>query len=642
MSWIFKEKKPGDAKARNPVSDEFFTDPELLTDASSLVREAIQNSLDAQIDKEQPVQIRFKVGEKVLGNEDYFVGLEKHTIRTLGSTQGKVSKVCRYLVYEDFNTTGLWGDSNLDFIETAADKEEHSYTFFVHYEGEGSKSDGKKGKWGIGKIVFPMLSGLKTFFAYSVRSPEKAPCGRENILLGQSIQRFHEIDGVPYYPDGWYVADSVGVPVPHHGEVASAFAQDWGLKRELNETGLSILVPFIRPDLGIAQFRDAVIRQYFLAILAGELECSFEDEKGSIITLNSENITQVIEMIQNLTEGSPRDMTTYQVKTAISGFSKATAEVEAIEIELPIDMVSPSALNVPEEDIAAAIESLEEKGIALFKIYVKVPIPNGESLSRDYFEALLIQADGENSIIYSREGILVPGTRAVKVRDFIVLVMVDEGALANLLGFAEGPAHEDWRDDTKKFKASFGATGAKKVRASWTLKAVRNFPKRLVELISRTEAQQLDREFFSDWFSLPNPGDQDPDERIVDPDPDTRPISVPKPVPNFSVKDGVLRISSGSRSYALHSKVQIDLAYSVSRGNAFAKYSEIDFSLSDDKGININHQTSVAKVNPQGVTISSANKNSLKFEINDPKQWSIEIPGFELYRDIEVRSGEVS
>ncbi len=636
MSWVFKEKKPGDAKARNPVSDEFFTDPELLTDASSLVREAIQNSLDAQIDKEQPVQIRFKVGEKVLGDEDYFVGLEKHTIRTLGSSQGKVSKACRYLVYEDFNTTGLWGDSNLDFIETAANKEEHSYTFFVHYEGEGSKSDGKKGKWGIGKIVFPMLSGLKTFFAYSVRSPEKAPCGRENILIGQSIQRFHEIDGVPYYPDGWYVADSVGVPIPHHGEVASAFAQDWGLKRELNETGLSILVPFIRPDLGIAQFRDAVIRQYFLAILAGELECSFEDEAGSIITLDSENITQVIEMIQNLTEGSPRDMTTYQVKTAISGFSKATAEVDAIEIELPVDMVAPSALAVPDESISAAIESLEENGIALFKIYVKVPIPIGESLSRDYFEALLIQADGENSIIYSREGILVPGTRAVKVRDFIVLVMVDEGALANLLGFAEGPAHEDWRDDTKKFRASFGVAGAKKARASWTLKAVRNFPKRIVELISRTEAQQLDREFFSDWF-----GPSGEDDGTT-PDPVTREIPLPKPAPNFSVKDGVLRVSSGSRSYALSSKVQIDLAYSVSRGNAFAKYSEIDFSLSDDRGIKIQHQTSQATVKSQGVTISSAKKNSLKFEINDPKQWSIEIPGFELYRDIEVRSGGVS
>ena len=634
MSWIFKQKRPGDTKARNPVSDEFFTDPELLTDASSLVREAIQNSLDAADDLESPVRIRFKVGERANAPSDsnYFAGLEKHTQKTLGEELGTIPESCRYLIYEDFNTTGLWGDSNIDFVEESANKEQHSYTYFVHYEGEGSKSEGKKGKWGIGKIVFPMLSGIKTFFAYSIRPVEMSPCGRTNILIGQSIQRFHELDGVPYYPDGWFVENADGVPVPFSGNAAEDFADDWKMIRKLGQTGLSILVPFIRTDLGIPQFRDAVIRQYFLAILAGELECTFEDENGNVVELNGDNISEVIETINTLTEGSSRDLSTYQVKKAIAGFSAATDDVEAIEIDLPITTAPPLSLDVSTKVVDSAKASLDKNGLALFQVSIGVPQAESSQLVRDTFEVLIVHAEGDNAIIYSREGILVPGTRAVKVKNFLALVMMDEGALANLLGLAEGPAHEDWRDDTKKFKAGFGSNGAKKAQASWTLKAVRNFPKRLVDLISKSESQTLDDEFFADLFVLPDDPAENNRKKLVYPPP-LPPEKTPiRRIPNFSVQNGCLSISSGSSEIPAKTIVHVDIAYSVSRGNPFSKWDKLDFSLSDKKRL---------KIRKSGADIKDLRDNSIEFVIQDQKSWLVEISGFELYRDLEVKSSIV-
>ena len=635
MSWIFKQKRPGDTKARNPVSDEFFTDPELLTDASSLVREAIQNSLDATADISAPVKIRFKVGvrDNVHASPNYFSGLEKHTLKTLGSELGRIDESCRYLIYEDFNTTGLWGDSNIDFVEESANKELHSYTYFVHYEGEGSKSDGKKGKWGIGKIVFPMLSGIKTFFAYSIRPVEMAPCGKTNLLIGQSIQRFHELEGVPYYPDGWFVENADGVPIPHSGAEAANFAANWGMARNLGETGLSILVPYIRADLGIPQFRDAVIRQYFLAILAGELECIFEDENGIVLELNGQNISQVIEAISTLTEGSSRDLNTYQVKTAIAGFSAARDDLEAVAIDLPETSVSPLSLDVSPVVIDSAKSSLERHGLALFEVGIRVPQAESSRLVGDTFEVLVVQADGDNAIIYSREGILVPGTRAVKVKNYLALVMMDEGPLANLLGLAEGPAHEDWRDDTKKFKAGFGNSGAKRTQASWTLKAVRNFPKRLVELISKSESQVLDDEFFADLFVVPDsPSDNNP-RKLVRPLPTPPEKTSPKQIPNFSVQNGKLSISNGSSGLPAKSRIRVEVAYAVAKGNPFSKWDKLDFSLSDRKRF---------KIRKSGADIRELGDNSFEFVIQNSSSWLIEIPGFEAYRDLEVKSEVLS
>ena len=375
MEWKFLAKHPGMGKARNPLGDEFFTDAELLTDASSLVREAIQNSLDAKADEEEVLLVRFKIGQRKFEQSQPkpFIGLEAHTVASLGPDSGLIDSECRYLVYEDFNTVGLLGDSSLDLASSSLPKREQSYTYFVHYEGEGSKDEGSRGKWGVGKVVFPKISKIKAHFNYSVRDAQHAPCGKTNVLIGQSVLKFHEVQGTAFQPDGWFAEQMEGVPIPFSGEAAQGFVEEWGVTRRVDETGLSVVVPYISGDLRIAQFRDAVIRQYFLPIVAGEIACTFEDESGTSFTLDSNNILSVIENLKELSEGSSRDLSAEQVKTAMRAFVSAVESFDPIELVVPDDSTAPNTLLISESVIEKGLESLEKHGVALFHVKVQIP-----------------------------------------------------------------------------------------------------------------------------------------------------------------------------------------------------------------------------------------------------------------------------
>jgi len=632
MAWVFKNA--AGQKLRNPLGDAFFTDTELLTDASSLIREAIQNSLDASGASDEPVRIRIKIGRQTDADviSDSFNGLEPHTEKVLGQA-GQIKNSFRYLVYEDFNTTGLWGDTRIDQVPEGSLKEDHSYSFFAHYEGEGSKDDGKKGKWGVGKVVFPMLSQLKTFFSYSVRPKSKAPCGKTNILIGQSILKFHELGETFFQPDGWFAeAESEsGVPLPLAGAIANRFAKQWSISRSEDQNGLSVVIPYIRKELGVPQFRDAVIRQYFLSILAQELECEFEDEAGTILVLNSKNISQVIDGLQNLTEGANRDLNTYQVRMAISSFVKAVKlEDPHLKFSVPDEVTPPSRMELSEELVSSASESLESKGVAVFEVTLDVPKAHSPGTESDSFEVLVVKAEGVNPIIYSREGILVPGTRAVKVRDFLVVVMMDQGPLANLLGASEGPAHEDWRDDTKRFKDYFGHSAQAQAKASRIIRVVRMLPSRIVDELTKFDDGVSDTEYFSDWFALterPEESSKDTQGVAVKPNPPAR--NPAQPQLTFSVAGGVLSARGGSAKTPQGSTITLTLAHSVARGNAFSKWSALDFELGDKKSI---------RINSKGLKVQKYAGQEISFQVIAADSWLLEIAGFKEYRDIEVKS----
>ena len=114
--WSFKEV-PSGIKNRNPVQDEFFNSSEALTEISSLVRESIQNSLDAHNPNvTDPVLLRFSLSELASSIADkYFKDLKAHLEQGIpGGNHSVENMPCKYLIVEDFNTTGLLGDSGKD------------------------------------------------------------------------------------------------------------------------------------------------------------------------------------------------------------------------------------------------------------------------------------------------------------------------------------------------------------------------------------------------------------------------------------------------------------------------------------------------------------------------------------------------
>ena len=68
--WVFKQNG-GTATADN-IAGKLF-----LNDYAPLVRESIQNSLDAAIDKDKPVKVVYKFGQITIPEDSSFLELEK-------------------------------------------------------------------------------------------------------------------------------------------------------------------------------------------------------------------------------------------------------------------------------------------------------------------------------------------------------------------------------------------------------------------------------------------------------------------------------------------------------------------------------------------------------------------------------------
>ena len=210
--WHFQPKGRG-YKIRNPIQGEFFATEAIEGPAQALVRESIQNSLDARL-SDEPVTIRITLaanGDALSPVQvtDYFRDAWPHYQAAGNGLINAPSprERCPFLVIEDFGTRGLTGDpAQADPDPDPAIK--NPFCLFFRAEGLSAKSGTELGRWGVGKFVFPRSSRASTHFGLTVRHDD----GRR-LLLGASTLKAHRIagDDQMYSPDGLY-----GRP-PHEG-----------------------------------------------------------------------------------------------------------------------------------------------------------------------------------------------------------------------------------------------------------------------------------------------------------------------------------------------------------------------------------------------------------------------------------------
>ena len=163
-TWYFKEISPS-FKNREAMQGEFFASGSTI---KSLIRESFQNSLDAKLnDCEGPVKIRiyFSDEENALHTEQISPFVSDAWAHFQARDNGLRNRPgndeqCRYLVIEDFNTTGLNGDIS----EYTTPEKTNSFYSFFRAEGQSNKRETDRGRWGIGKFVFPKASRIKTLF----------------------------------------------------------------------------------------------------------------------------------------------------------------------------------------------------------------------------------------------------------------------------------------------------------------------------------------------------------------------------------------------------------------------------------------------------------------------------------------------
>ncbi len=112
VAWVFPRQRPRE-KHRDPIQGEFFTTESIDSVADSVVRESVQNSLDAKAsDSSEPIEVRFTIGNVPSTQVAMFLeGLWPH-VAACDKVAGALEKdsMVRFLAVEDFFTTGLRGD----------------------------------------------------------------------------------------------------------------------------------------------------------------------------------------------------------------------------------------------------------------------------------------------------------------------------------------------------------------------------------------------------------------------------------------------------------------------------------------------------------------------------------------------------
>lgn len=231
-TWRFRPIERGEVK-RDPQEAEFFTEE---GEPDSLVREVIQNSLDAAED--DTVAIRFAFGEVPKADEEeigtaYFEDLRRHVEAQEFLRRNPLeAEGLEYITVEDFGTSGLRGDPTV-YSDRHADQD-NSFFWFWRNVGRSGKKESDLGRWGVGKTVFPTSSRVFSYFGLTRRRDDD-----RTLLMGLSVMKTHAVNDTEYNPYGYFAEfDENHFPLPIEDDDAhDAFKQAFDLERS-RESGL--------------------------------------------------------------------------------------------------------------------------------------------------------------------------------------------------------------------------------------------------------------------------------------------------------------------------------------------------------------------------------------------------------------------
>lgn len=622
FTWQFNTMRPSD-KAREPIQGEFFATDAISNPGEALVREGIQNSLDARCNDEK-VMVRIRVsgvGSAVARSAvaPFLVGLDEH-LRAPGNGLRDIpadKDDCPVLVFEDFGTTGLTGDP-AEWKPQSGSKN-HFYHFF-RAEGRSDKGEKDIGRWGVGKQVFPRSSRVNTVFGLTVRSDD-----RKKLLMGMAVLKSHDLNGTRYAPDGW-----LGCPADNGNEGLVLPIEDLSFIDQFiiafdiqrgDAPGLTIVVPWCDLDLTDENLVRAVLRGYFWPILRGQLEVWIEAPEIKTI-LDTNSLESEIKKIGNDLEREISPL------VDLAKWAGALDEDDFIRLECPDPSRAWqwSKALIPVD----SVDDLRQRFDKGDKIALRVPVvvrEQNKEPRETFFDVFMFRDGSEQGgrPVFIREGIIIPDVRAPRTRGVRAIVSAQDGPIAAFLGDSENPAHTQWQHDGANFRGKY--TSGKS-----DLEFVKRAVHEIINILCEQDKKE-DRTLLVDLFAIAAPPEEQESrtrdrkklegkgrepEEPVPPEPRLRPFIIDRIEGGFVVRNGDINGAPPPGGLLIRA------AYHVRRGNPFKKYHPADFDFSQRM-----------KTQFVGATALEMKENRLRVKI-DSRDFRVEVVGFDPKRDVRV------
>ena len=654
FKWSFPEMPPS-LPNQTPMEREFFVDEPINT---RLVRESIQNSLDAGADRVRrrkgdspiPVRVRFSLA----GLNDplpqdratrYFEGLEEHLRVTEGldgdmqlrlSNGSIIDDGVPFIVIEDAGTIGLIGDwRQYDDLDVSSARQNHFYWFFRNV-GRSAKTGNENGSWGLGKWVFPDASHASCYIAVTSRGKE------DTLLIGQAVLSKHSMDNRRYAPYGYLSVegeDGLALPLrrsePEHSPYIDRCIADFGLKFR-DEPGLSIIVPFPKIEHSVEseaidarRLLTAVVHNYFYPIVAGWLTVTVDAGSGGPeIEITADTIDWVVSSLGLYDDGEQSEEG-YRHLFALCREAMELPEQRYTQLSKPPANDKSDNEN---REILRLRNRYENGELLAFNISTDVQRKGG-SRNQTKFRIYLQRDDSLNV----GHDFYVRGTLSITEMDFIgkhrarsLLVIDEDEPLAAMLRDSEPPKHTAWRPQTDRVARNW-------VASSRRIDAVRRSPNNLLNLLEAPpEGRQ--RDIFADIFPWdPGSGRPNSSEKRGNRRGNTlrpRPNNIPSNPQEFDVSrtdTGFRIVTTPNTKNPLRfgDVVRLRVAYEVSRGNPLNGYQEEDFRL---------HGQDALPVQVNGASIETGDSyNLLDLRVDDPQNFAVAVQGFDRHRDLHIR-----
>lgn len=633
--WHFA--KPGlAARQRNSKLDEHFAGSG--TDrAGDLVREGGQNSMDARAkDAGGPVRVRIAFGSLDRDSAlKYAAGLQEHakSIRQQRARDRVAAAIeqeqCEYLLFEDFNTTGLTGSP--EQLRRYDNEEPNSFHTFFRAEGQTDKVDAtKQGSKGVGKVTFMAASRARAVLGLTTRHDKRT------LLFGTAVLHTHRHGDEDYDGDAWYgrQRENEGVmPVEDAGAVA-AFREDFELSRQDGEPGLSVVVPWLETHVedGLTADRviDAILRSHVWPILQGRLAVEVVTAAGASVGIDATHFLSVLDARQD---------------EALNRHVRPLAELGSWALshrpDAAADRLGVHGPTAPKWDDAGILAPEQRDRLrAAFdagdRIAVRVPIRirpkgNGPAEVDSYFD-LFLQKDRDAAtsagptVHFVRGGLLIAGMSR-RVSGIRGLIVAEDQGVAGFLRDAENPSHTKW--NAKPIKDDY-------TYAPSTLKFVLDAAKGLAALLAGDAAESepvwLDKLSVTGGEATGGANGTGPKHRRKKtppkPPPPIGPIKPVKKRPyTIEVVSGGFAVGPSGKPFEtpMPARLELRLAYHVRGRNPLTRWHRNDFDLQRKAAFPVEHA---------GCELEEREPNRLLMRIDDPDGFKFTMTGFDTRREL--------
>lgn len=609
MKWHFPKQLADQVETEVTQRDQFDNDSVNLSE--TIVREAIQNSLDAAINHSHTVKVSFKF----LNN---FSKESKHLFQELLNEQRKHAEASALdltevdfdnpsaLVIEDFGTTGLTGS-----VDT---KDDNNFSDFWRRHGKSHKTGRHRGRWGLGKLVYSTTSLIGAFFGVTRRADEP-----HDHLMGQAVLNLRDVEGTTYTPHGFFCdlkneGDPVKrIPVPvQDQQFVAQFTEAFRLSRR-EGPGLSIVIPFPNPQLKEKEMIGISIVNYFYPIIAKKLVLCFGE-----VTVDHSNIRALARKYAHDRFRQMEELFDF-IDEALMLSAEPQFECRAH----PVNENQWSEKDFSDAELKKLRLSFSAGEIVGFQLPIIVKRKNGQDVATFYYAFLKRPETLDNGMdLYVRGGLTLPAESKFRHQKALAMLVAEEETICDFLGDAENAAHTKWTTNTEKLRRNFRSTQA-------PVSLIKNSLVQLYDVLADI-TEEIDENALNQFFWYEEPKTETKNQSRTESTPTIPEIPRKPPTIRVTRKAGGFSLTSdtGLAEEMLPLDLTVKLAYDISKGDAFKNWSHFDFDIGDHKEIMVQSEG--------GVDVASAEGQTLQLTVSS-LDFSLVVLGFDENRDLKVK-----